>query len=299
MKKILTITFFIPTLIFILSGCYAPKSPQPPSPPKTLILVSVPPYQSIVQQIAGESFRVTTVVPPNADPHTYEPTARQLTEITEGRLWFQIGEPFEKKLMPLLPNAEPLDLREGLAMIHSCCAHDSHKSHESHETMDRHIWLSPKMVAYQIDTISAALSSRYPEQQESFTSRGLELRERVTALNTQIETRLHNTVTRSFLISHPAFAYFCRDFGCNQLSVEQEGKEPRPKELEELLASAVHSGTRLAIAIPQHNNKGAQLIADKLKIPIRVLDPYAKDCMETMRILAELIENPYQIDSSL
>jgi zinc transport system substrate-binding protein len=266
---------------------------------KILLLVSVPPYQSIVQQIAGDSFKVITVVPPNADPHTYEPTARQLSEIAEGRLWFQIGEPFEKKLLPLLPKAEPLDLRQGLAMIqnhdphHSCCAH----AHG--DDMDRHIWLSPKMVAIQINTIAAALSERYPEQKEGFESRKGPLHEQLVDLNQEIELRLHNTVTRSFLISHPAFAYFCRDYGCNQLSIEQEGKEPRPKELEVLLASAVQSGARLAIAIPQHNNKGAQLIADKLKIPVRVLDPYANDYMETMRKLAGLIENPYQTDNSL
>jgi zinc transport system substrate-binding protein len=296
MKKTFTAIFFVPALILILTGCYNPKTPKSPEPPKTLLLVSVPPYQSIVQQIAGDSFRVTTVVPPSADPHTYEPTARQLTEIAEGRIWFQIGEPFEKKLMPLLPKAEPLDLRQGLEMIQTCCAHGHH---EDHDSMDRHIWLSPKMVALQIDTISSALSERYPEQQEGFASRSENLREKLTTLDQEIESRLHNTVTRSFLISHPAFAYFCRDFGCSQLSVEQEGKEPRPKELEELLASAVRSGARLAIAIPQHNNKGAQLIADKLKIPVRVVDPYANDCMETMRTLAELIENPYQIDHSL
>jgi zinc transport system substrate-binding protein len=244
-----------------------------------------------VQQIAGDSFQVITVVPPSADPHTYEPTARQLTEIAQGRLWFQIGEPFEKKLMPLLPKTQPLDLRQGLEMIQTSCCHT--------EPHDRHIWLSPKMVAVQIDTIATALSEQYPEQKDDFANRSAKLQEQLSNLNEEIESRLHNTIARSFLISHPAFAYFCRDYGCSQLSIEQEGKEPRPKELEELLASAVSSGARLAIAIPQHNNKGAQLIADKLKIPVRVIDPYANDCMETMRTLAGLIEDPYQLENSL
>lgn len=284
MKKI-----FILLICALFVSC-AQKSAESAPPSRTLLLVSVPPYQSLVQEIAGDSFKVITVVPPSADPHTYEPTARQLAEISEGKLWFQIGEPFEKKLLTLLPNATPLDLRQGLPMIttpHACC------SHAHSDEMDRHIWLSPKMVAVQIDTIAKELSSRYPEQKEDFAERSLHLQNRLTELNQEIELRLHNAVAKSFLISHPAFAYFCRDYGCQQLSVEQEGKEPKPKELEELLGSAVSSGARIAIAIPQHNNKGAQLIADKLKIPVRFVDPYANNCLETMKTLAELIENPY------
>lgn len=289
MKKILIALLLSLTLV----GCSASKTTANPTPKKTLLLVSVPPYQSLVQQIAGDAFLVTTVVPPSADPHTYEPTARQLSEIAEGRLWFQIGEPFERKLFSLLPKAESLDLRQGLTMIHNS---DSHHvcSHAHADEMDRHIWLSPKMVAHQIDTIALALSERYPEQKEGIHARSEALKKQLYELNVEIELRLHKTTARSFLISHPAFAYFCRDYGCSQLSVEQEGKEPRPKELEELLASAVSQGARIAIAIPQHNNKGAQLIADKLNIPVRVVDPYANDCMETMRTLAGLLENPYQ-----
>jgi zinc transport system substrate-binding protein len=291
MKKL----FLILVLALIGVACTpTPRSSTEKTQGKILLLVSVPPYQSLVQQIAGDSFEVTTVVPPSADPHTYEPTARQLSEIAGGQLWFQIGEPFEKKLSPLLPKAQAFDLRQGLSMIQT---HQSCSGHH-HDTMDRHIWLSPKMVAIQIDTIAEALSTRYPGEKEGITARTNLLREQLTKLDQEIELTLVNTGARSFLISHPAFAYFCRDYRCNQLSVEQEGKEPKAKELEQILASALENGTRIAIAIPQHNNKGAQLIADKLRIPVRVLDPYANDCLETMRKLANLIENPYQTDTA-
>jgi len=286
MKKI----FFIACLLLTCLGCAPSKEPVTTTK-KPLLLVSVPPYESIVQHIAGETFEVATVVPPSADPHTYEPTARGVAAIAEGQLWFQIGEPFEQKLLPLLPKVQPFDLREGLPMIESHGA--SCHCHDAASNMDRHIWLSPKMVAQQIDAIVRTLSEQYPEKQEEFTIRGKELQEKLAALNLDIEHRLQKTTARSFLISHPAFAYFCRDYGCHQLSVEQEGKEPRPKELETLLASALESGARIAIAVPQHNNKGAQLIAEKLNIPVRVIDPYANNCMETMRMLAGFLEDPY------
>lgn len=270
------------------------QKPAPGSNKKPILLVSIPPYQSLVQKIAGDTFEVVTVVPPNADPHTYEPTARQLSEIADGCIWFRIGEPFEKKLLPLLQKAESMDLRNGLSMIETNDNH--HCGHEHGDTRDRHIWLSPKMVAFQTAAIAANLGDHFPEQKEAFFERAVTLQKELIDLDLEIEARLHDTTVRSFLVSHPAFAYFCRDYGCQQLSIEQEGKEPRPKEVEQVFQAALATGAEVAIAIPQHNNKGAQLIAGKLKIPIRVIDPYAEDCMETMRKLANLIANPYQID---
>jgi hypothetical protein len=49
----------------------------------------------------------------------------------------------------------------------------------------------------------------------------------------------------------------------------------------------------LSVALPQHNNKGTQLIAENLHIPMRMIDPYAADYFDTMRKLAELIATPF------
>jgi zinc transport system substrate-binding protein len=35
------------------------------------------------------------------------------------------------------------------------------------------------------------------------------------------------------LVSHPAFGYFCKDYDLEQISIEVEGKEPRPKDVSE------------------------------------------------------------------
>lgn len=294
-KQILSLFLCLWIGLLATSCARAAKSPLQKTT-KPLLLVSIPPYQSLVQQIAGEGFDVLTVVPPSADPHTYEPTARQLTQISEGQLWFRIGEPFEQKLLPLLQKAKTKDLRQGLPMIELPDHH--HCGHFHDDSFDRHIWLSPKMISSQITAIAETLSEQFPEHKEAFFARASALQKELCNLDREIELRLHETSKRSFLVSHPAFAYFCRDYNCHQLSIEQEGKEPRAKEIEQVLQAALATGAELAIAIPQHNNKGAQLVARKLKIPVRFIDPYADDCMETMRKLAKLIENPYQTDDA-
>ena len=251
---------------------------------KPLLLVSLAPYQTLVQTIAGEEFEVRTVVPIGADPHNYEPTAQQLTQISQGKIWFRIGEPFEAKLLPCLKTTNLVDLRDALPLIEGQC--------QSHNHQDRHLWLSPKLLTIQAERITAALSEMFPENQKKFEERLYLIICDLKTLDLEIENQLRSAKVRTFLVSHPAFAYFCRDYDCRQLSIEHEGKDPRPKELENTLRLAKEHQVMLSITLPQYNNKGAQLIAENLQIPVRMIDPYAADYLNTMKKLAELISTP-------
>ncbi len=274
--------FFSLLFCALLIGC-SQKTEQGPNKP--LLLVSLAPYQTLVQKIAGEEFKIETVVPINTDPHHYEPTSKQLSTIAEGKIWFRIGESFERKRLPLLKDTKVLDLRQELPMIEGQCKHHTHE--------DRHLWLSPKLMIIQAERIAEALSEMFPTEKETFEKNLEIVKSDLEQLDREIDKRLQLAENRIFLVSHPAFAYFCRDYDCKQLSVEHEGKEPRPKELEATLNAATEYHAGLAIALPQHNNKGAQLIAEKLRIPVRFIDPYAADYFDTMRKLSELIANPY------
>ncbi|HEX2582648.1 MAG TPA: zinc ABC transporter substrate-binding protein [Chlamydiales bacterium] len=277
--------FFL-LLVCALAACCSPKTKEEARKP--LLLVSLPPYETLVQTIAGSEFEVEAVVPINADPHNYEPTSKQLSTIAAGKIWFRIGESFEQKLLPLLKNTKVLDLRQNLPLIEGSCKHHDHE--------DLHLWLSPKLMVRQAEQVSAALSQAFPTREETFRKNLQLLKDDLEQLDREIDGRLQSAENRIFLVSHPAFAYFCRDYDCRQLAVEHEGKEPRPKELEATLKDAIEQHAALAIALPQHNNKGAQLIAEKLRIPVRFVDPYAADYFNTLRKLSELIANPYAPD---
>jgi len=260
-------------LIFLLlAGCSTQK--QPTQTAKPLILVSIPPYQTLVQQLGGDAFAVQTVAPSNSDPHSFEPTFSQIVPLKKGVVWFQIGECFEKKLVPLLTNTECIDIAAGAGP-------------------DRHLWLSPKQLAVQAEIIAKTLSEHYPAEKELIAARLEKVKQSLTVLDNEVQTQLKDLSARTFVVSHPAFGYFCRDYNCRQLSVEHEGKEPRPQEIESLLAEIQTQQPELAVALPQHNNKGAQAIAERLHIPVRVIDPYDAEYAGTIRKLADLLVNPY------
>lgn len=280
-------------LCLLLAGCS--KSPTQASSSRPLLLVSIGPYRLLTERIAGEGFEVRTIVPAASNPHSYEPTSRQVSDMAEGTLWFQIGEPFEAKIFPVLKRQNPKlavqDLREGIQMIeeegslgckHCCMDH-----------LDRHIWLSPKLAAVQVALIEKALVGQFPEHKELFEKNSAKLQEELLALDQEIKALLKDVKRRAILVSHPAFGYFCKEYELTQLSIEYEGKDPRPKHLEEILNKAVAESMEIALALPQYNNKGAQLIAEKLHVPIHLIDPYAENPFETLKKLAQLISDAH------
>ncbi len=281
--------------IFFLSGCS--KAPlKESSRDKPLVLVSIAPYQGFLERIAGDLLEVATIVPQGTSAHTFEPNARQIAEMGRAVVWFRIGEPFEGKILPLLQERNQklsvLDLRDGVELIES---EDLHAHSCSRDHQDRHIWMSPKLASQQATAMGRFLMEKFPDHQETFQRNVEGLVQDLSSLDAEIQTLLHTVKNRVILVSHPAFGYFCRDYDCLQLSVESEGKDPRPRYLEELVHMAEQKAS-MAIAIPQYNNRGAQRIAETLHLPIQVIDPYSSDYFQMMRRLAAWVADPHHLE---
>ena len=82
---------------------------------------------------------------------------------------------------------------------------------------------------------------------------------------------------RVILAAHPAYAYFCHDFGFRQMSIEVEGKEPSPRQIVALIEEAKMLKIKKVFIQPQYSSKGATLIAKQIGAEVVNIDPYAKD----------------------
>jgi zinc transport system substrate-binding protein len=274
-------------LLLLLIGCE--KAP-PQTPSKPIVLVSIAPYRFLVEQIARDRVEVQSIVPPNTNPHIFEPTSKQVAKMTQGTIWFQIGEPFEKKIEPFLKEKNPTiifsDLREDIELLpetETSCHHCS-KDH-----LDRHIWLSPKLASFQAEKIEKILSLQWPENRELFQKNLSELKQELLRLNAEIGARLEPLAGKTLLVSHPAFGYFCKEYGLHQISVEYEGKEARPRHLEKVKYETKRNGLKTALTLPQYNNKGTLLIAQELELKTQMIDPYSSDYFTTLKELTEIL----------
>jgi zinc transport system substrate-binding protein len=309
------------TLIFsllLLFNLSCESSLNPIKSDKKNVVVSIAPYHYFVERIAGSLVNIHTIVPPGASPHSYEPPPQSMKGWSNAQLWITCGESFEKKISPVLLDHNPkllvCDSLEGLSLLTESCCHDSsHHHHHSeacshnsthhhvhahnHDALDTHVWLSPRLAKIQAQHIAKYLMQAFPKHRDEF-KQGLQ--EFLTDLNEAdeaIEQQLRSSQGRAIFVSHPAFAYFCQDYGLKQFSLEQEGKDPLPKQLISLMNSARKENIQHIYLQKQYNNKPALCVAEELDITTLFVDPYSSDYLNNLKDIAQkfsLEVNPKQ-----
>lgn len=251
------------------------------------VIVSIPPYKAIIEQIAGDSLRVDVIVPPGGSPHAFEPSVRQVLAASKATVWFRIGESFEERAIQAIRSTNAtfkvVDLRNGVDLIFS---HEGHAHCPHHGCEDPHTWLSPKVMKKQADTIAKTLIGLYPENTKRYQAGLREVEKKLDALDAEIVQILRPMRNRTIVVSHPSYAYFCRDFNLQQVSIEFEGKEPSPQQLTEILKKVKEANPRFIYIQEQHQNKGARLVAKQLGVQVIDIDTLEENYFENMRQIA-------------
>jgi len=276
--------------LFFLASCTSSSTPPTST---SSVLVSVAPYAYFVQKISRSTIEPKLLIPLGANPHFFELTPKQVEPLRHVDIWLGIGEPIEQRVLPLIKQYNPsltfVDLSTGIELLslEECHVHAGEKL--CAEATDRHFWLSPALAITQAKMIAAALSQRYPEQKELFALGLQELLRDLEALDKEAQQILSPLQGTAIITSHPAFGYFCREFGLTQLSVEYEGKDPMPRQVQELLEKAKASSVCCVLLQAQYNNKGALLIAEHLHLRTYSIDPYSINYLENVKHLIEFI----------
>jgi zinc transport system substrate-binding protein len=272
-------------LVALLSACGTKEL----SPSKPIVLVSVAPYLYFVERIAGDTVTARSLVPPNANPHIYEPTPKEVQQLRQAALWIRLEDPSDKKAYTVLKEQNPemriVNVAEGIALLPLCGHHCS--THE--EGKDMHIWLSPKLAAVQAKHIAQALSLLNPKHKERYESALALFLSELSNVDAHIAKLLAPKKESAILVSHPAFAYFCQDYGIEQFSIEVEGREPLPQDITQLLRIAKEYKITSVIVEPQYSSKGAQMVAENLGLPMYVIDPYSENYLENLEYIAQVI----------
>ena len=261
------------------------------------ILVSIAPYAFFVNQITGGNLPVMTLIPEGANPHIYEPKPKEVSRVRNADVWIRLGDAFDQKVYQVLTEQNPriaiVDMTQGIALVSECEQPSLTQTHHHcmgmDEEKDIHIWLSPKLAQIQAKTIATALIQAFPEHRERYLNNLNSFLNQLRELDQQIATLLASKKGTAILVSHPAFTYFCRDYDLVQLSVEIEGKDPLPQQITQLLQQARSYTITTIILEPQYSNKGAELIAEQLRITPVTIDPYAENYLDNLRLIAEII----------
>lgn len=279
-KMTLLLRIFITLAILILF------STQTVSAEKPSVFVSILPQLHFLKAITGDRFDIQVMVQPGASPATYEPTPRQMITLSKSVAYFAIGVPFENAWLDKFATTNPK-----LSIIHTDAHikkkmmgshhHESHSGHDHQSDIsgipDPHIWLSPSLVKIQAANILKALKKIDPDHYPVYRENHNRFSESLDTLDATIRPMFSSVTHRSFMVFHPTWGYFAREYGLTQIPVEIEGKEPKPFQLKEIIEDARRLNIRIIFAQPQFSSRSATLIAREIHGNVIFIDPLAEE----------------------
>lgn len=276
-------------LLFLSMSLFLVKNTSAFADNGEIVFVSVPPIAYFVEKIGGETIRVESLINPGDDPHVYEPKPKQMADLSKARLYFSTNFPFERNLLTKIkatnPNLTITNTGYGISYMEDT----AHKGHEGEDGFDPHIWTSPLNAFKIAENIYRGLVSANPEEVEIYRKNYLELLRSIAKLDEELWERSKSARGMKFLVFHPAWSYFARDYGLIQVPVEQEGKEPKGAQLSRLIEDAKKEGIKVLFVSPQHSKRSAKTIADAIGADIVEIDPLSKKWDENLRSMVEIV----------
>ncbi|MCX5390604.1 metal ABC transporter substrate-binding protein [Streptomyces sp. NBC_00094] len=273
-----------------LSACGTSDAADKGSSGKLDVVASFYPMQYLAEQIGGGHVAVNTLTKPGVEPHDLELKPKQIGELGEADVILYL-----KGIQPAVDDAiaqAGVENTVDAATLTTLEAHGDevghahegeehaaeeagHEGHESEAGTDPHIWLDPVKYAEVAKGVGTALEKADPANAADYKKNTDALVTKLGALNTEFETGLKNTTTRTFITTHSAFGYLAERYG-----LEQEGitgidpeSEPSPARIKELQDIAAKDKVSTVFFETLASDKTAKTLAGDTGLKTDVLDP--------------------------
>ncbi|MGB9937124.1 MAG: metal ABC transporter solute-binding protein, Zn/Mn family [Methanobacterium sp.] len=288
---LLLTVFFVASALFVYSASQAQLTMD--NGDKINVIVSIPPEAEFVEKVGGNKVKVTTMVPKGSNPHTYEPLPEQLKEVSNARIYFQVGSglEFENVWMDNLKetnkNMLVVNCSDGITFI----PNQENDEHQSENQYDAHVWVSPRNAKIMVENIYQNLSKLDPANEGYYRINKDKYLAELNNTDKNINKSLENEKNRKILVYHPAWGYFCRDYNLTQISIEKDGKEPTPQGMSSLVEQAKKENIKVIFISSQYNSNSANAVASEIGGQVVYIDDLDKNYLQNINKVAEAFKN--------
>ncbi len=195
-----------------------------------------PLLSEMVSRLAGDHVRIEELMGPGGNPHTFDPSPRDLARIQDAVMVVAMGKNLETYLdrleasLPegvifyeagrLVPSLR-IDVESEVFM---CCPTHSHGA------IDPHWWHSPMAMRTAVRHMGRALERLLPDHRSEIRGSAREMMSELEALHRWVEEEVSGIPRnrRKLVTAHAAFGYFCEAFGFQSIPVQGLTTEDDP-----------------------------------------------------------------------
>ena len=225
--------------------------------------VSIGPEVEWVNAVGGDKVSVTLMVPEGSDPHTYEPLPSQLAQVSDAKMYVEIGTPleFETNYMDKIKSANPdmliVNASQGIQLIPNSAENES-------DTKDPHDWTDPKNAMIMVNNIYNGLVQVDPKDKDYFQKNRDQYIQQLQELDENTTKLLKGKKNTDILVYHPAFGYYAKDYNLTEVGAMLNDEEPSPQRIAKMVDIAQQNNITVLFNEPQYDPKFMQSIASQV-----------------------------------
>ena len=266
------------------------------------IVVTTPVLGDVVEQLVGDDAEVTVVMPAGADPHEFQPSARQAAELREADLLVVNGGGFEAGLEDTIHGAEEDGVTVFAAIDHvptlagtphadeedgGEAAEEGEDDDHADEDVDPHFFTDPARMATAAEALAATLADEVPalatdEARDRAAATVADLR----TLDAEVETTLAAVPAdrRKLVTNHDVFAYFADRYGFEVIGAvipaTTTQAAPSAGEIDDLAATVAAAGVPAVFADTSSPEDLADALAAEVGDDVEVVALYSESLGE-------------------
>jgi ABC-type Zn uptake system ZnuABC Zn-binding protein ZnuA len=270
-RQIILIPFIVS---FLLAACQSgPTEVEIPEEAAEVLVVESF-LADIAQNIAGEQEQIGLLIPPGADPHTFQPTPQDVAKIANSQMLIANGAGLEEWLQVVIDNAggERLVVEAAEGLMES-----------SDRPGDPHFWLDPNYVIHYANQLRDGFIQIDPGGEARYAENTNEFIDQLEELDAWISEQVEQIPAdrRLLVTNHESFGYFADRYGFEIIGTivpsVSTGSSPSAQQLVELVeairatrtgAIFLESGSNPELAEQLAREAGVTVIVDLRTQPL-------------------------------
>lgn len=181
----------------------------------------------VVRRVAGDAIDLAQLLPPGADPHSYQARPDDLRALNQAHVIFVNGLHLEEAMAPVLENldsgAPVIAVNTGVKTLEFDGEHAAEHADGAaaeaadhhHGDVDPHTWMDVRNVAHWVENITAVLSALDPAHAALFADNAATYTAELTALHQEIEAAMAAipAAQRKVVTDHNNLGYLADAYG--------------------------------------------------------------------------------------
>ena len=275
---VLAFTVFI--MAFALTGCNTEKSTEKTTESsasstqteetssKLKVMTSFYPMFDFASKVGGDKVEVTNMTPAGTEPHDWEPSAKDITQLEKADVFIYNGADMEHWTDDVL---NTLDSKK-ITVVEASKGIDLLKEGKSY---DPHVWLNPLNAKKEMENIKDALVKADEKNKDYYEKNYETYAKKFDTLDSEYTTTLSDVKNKNLIASHEAFGYLCEAYGLKQIGIEglSPDSEPDAAKMKEIIRFAKKNNVKTIFFEELVSPKVSKTIAKELGAETKVLDP--------------------------